>query len=610
MVKEVIFSLQDASAGYTDVPLLKDITFFLHRGDRLTLVGKNGCGKSTLFNLIDGKMEIEKGERFMLHHINIARLHQEPKHPESGTALDLAMVDDRVQQHRAEQLLHALGVNPDMDATTLSGGQLRRVNLAIALASDPDILLLDEPTNHLDLPTVEWLEEEIKSFRGAVVVISHDRKFLENISNGVLWLEDKLMRRMNRSFAHFDEWQDEVYEEEEKRQRRLTISIKQEERYALRGVTARRKRNQKRVERLNSLREQRRQRVKEDSIVLTSAESKSAAKMVFEARAITKRFDDLVICDEFSTRILRGDRIGILGANGTGKSTFVKMLLKDEPLDGGNVRRAKNLTVAYFDQYREQLDMSMTPWQILGNGGDYISINGKDMHVVGYLKKFLFDHEDAKAKVSTFSGGQKNRLLLAKILANPTDVMVLDEPTNDLDMDTLDVLEDMLVGYDGTLIIVSHDRDFLDRLVGSLIVMEGKGVIQEVVGGWEDYLRIRGDGNFSHKVKSRPKRKTKDELEQIKYDKAEVKVKLASTRMSPKEQHDLKHLPLEIENLQATIVKLTDMLGSPTLYVDNPDTFNDVSIALGKTQEALDIVETHWLEVSMKAESIKFENNL
>ncbi len=604
MVKEVIFSLQEVSAGYTDTPLLKDITFFLHAGDRLTLVGKNGCGKSTLFNLIEGKMDIEKGERFMLHHINIARLEQDPKHPKGGTALELAMTDERVQRHRAEQLLYALGVDPMMDATTLSGGQIRRVNLAGALASDPDILLLDEPTNHLDLPTVEWLEEEIKSFRGAVIVISHDRKFLENVSNGVLWLEDRTMRRLNRSFAHFDQWQDEVYEEEEKKQRRLSIEIKQEERYALRGVTARRKRNQRRVERLNSLREQRKQRVSEDKVALLSGESKGAAKMVFEARNLTKKFDNLTICEDFSTRILRGDRVGIVGANGTGKSTFIKMLLKEEPFNSGNVRKAKNLSIAYFDQYREQLDPKLTPWQILGNGGDYVTLGNKETHVVGYLKRFLFDHEEARSKISTLSGGQKNRLLLAKILANPTDVMVLDEPTNDLDMDTLDVLEDMLVDYQGTLIIVSHDRDFLDRLVGNLIVMEGAGVIQEVVGGWDDYMRIRGGKTFAVRKKTRPKRKSKEELADIKEQKALNKAKQAKKKLSPKEQHDLKQLPIEIESLQTTIRKLNEILENPTLYTEKPDTFKDVNMALSASQDALDVIETRWLELSVKAEEL------
>ena len=590
MAREVIFSLKEVSAGYTNEMLFTDVDMLLHRGDVYTLVGRNGTGKSSLFNVIEGSLEIQTGEIFKLEPLTIARLDQDPKNPDSGTALEFTMSLGVMEKYRAVSLLKELNIDPEMDASTLSGGQIRKCGLAGSLASDPDVLLLDEPTNHLDLTAIEWLEKEIKSFRGAIVVISHDRRFLSNVSNGVLWLEDKKVRFLNKSFKFFEEWQDGIYEEEQKRFNKLQQYIKQEERYALRGVTARRKRNQARLARLADLRNQRQMRRNPQTAILHAEANKSASKMVFETKNVSKRFDDTVICEDFTFRILKGDTIGIVGGNGTGKSTLLKLLLKQTEPDSGQIRKAKHLDIAYFDQYRSQLDQTITPFEMLGNGGTHIKVGNKEVHIVGYLKRFLFTHDETKSKISTLSGGQQNRLLLAKILANPSDVMILDEPTNDLDMDTLDLLEDMLAEYKGTLLIVSHDRDFVGRLCSALLVCEGAGKIAEVIGDWDDYIRQKKqDENPNQKIQTK-KVETKNNEDK------------KSIKMSPKEQHSLKVLPEQIQKMNENIEKMQSILADGELYTKDPDTFNSAASALTASQKKLDLLEQQWLELTVKAE--------
>ncbi len=599
MVRHVIFSLQGVSAGYTNDPLFTDVDMFLHAGDCYTLVGRNGTGKSTLFHVIDGALEIESGKRFLLDPLTISRLYQDPVKPETGTALDFVLSKGKIKKHRAELLLHELNIAHNMPAHTMSGGQIRRCDLAAAFAQHPDVLLLDEPTNHLDLPTVEWLEKEIKKFRGAIVVISHDRRFLKNVSNGVLWLEDKKLRFLNKSFAHFENWQDTIYDEQQRKFQKIQQYIAQEERYALRGVTARRKRNQRRVERLQTLRMQRMQRKNSTTATLVANTAKTPSKLIFETKQISKKFDDIPICNDFSFRVLRGDTIGIIGGNGTGKSTLLKIFLKKIAVDSGSVRKAKHLKIAYFDQYRKQLNPKHTPWEVLGNGGNFVKMGDKDMHVVGYLKRFLFEYEDITAPIATLSGGQKNRLMLAKILAEKSDVMILDEPTNDLDMDTLDVLEEMLAEYKGTLIIVSHDRDFLGRLCACMLVMEGQGKILEIIGDWDDYMRIKAK-NSNKKDKQIPhKSPPKNPLSTP----APLPPKNHKNRLSPKEQHALKTLPVEMEKLMNTIDKMENLLKNPDLYTQDPNTFTKVSTALAISQNTLDKLENQWLTLSEKADS-------
>ena len=600
MARHVIFSLQGVQAGYTDTPLFTDVDMFLHAGDCYTLVGRNGAGKSTLFDVIDGALGIDAGERFLLDPLTVSRLYQDPIKPTTGTALDFVLSKGGIEKHRAESLLYALGIAYDMPARTMSGGQVRRCDLAAALAQAPDVLLLDEPTNHLDLPTVEWLEREIQIFRGAVVVISHDRRFLSNVSNGVLWLEDKKLRFLNKSFAFFEQWQDSIYAHEQRKLQKLQQHIAREQRYVLRGVTARRKRNQRRVERLHALRTERRQRQNPATAILVANADKTTSKLVFETKHASKAFDNTVICNDFCFRILRGDTIGIIGGNGTGKSTLLKLLLKQTPVDSGSIRRAKHLNIAYFDQYREQLNPKHTPWEVLGNGGNFVTIGDKEVHVVGYLKRFLFEYDDITARIATLSGGQKNRLMLAKILAEKSDVMILDEPTNDLDMDTLDVLEDMLATYKGTLIIVSHDRDFLGRLCACLLVMEGQGVIREIIGDWDDYMRIKEKDSGKKGKHTAPKRTPQKPLSKP----APLPPREHKNRLSPKQQHALKTLPLEMEKLMDTIDKMQTLLQDPNLYTKDPNTFTKVSTALAMSQDALDKLETQWLTLSEKADNI------
>ncbi|MDG1153376.1 MAG: ABC-F family ATP-binding cassette domain-containing protein [Alphaproteobacteria bacterium] len=600
MAKEVIFYMKDVSAGYTNEPLFKQVNILLHRGDCFTLVGKNGTGKSSLFNVIDKTLEIENGEIFRLEPLTVTRLDQDPKNPKKSiTALQYAMSIGDMEKYKVVSLLKELGINPEMEASTMSGGQIRKTSLAGVIACQPDILLLDEPTNHLDLNAIEWLEKEIKSFNGAVVVISHDRRFLSNVSNGVFWLEDQSVKILNKSFKYFEQWQDDVYEQEQKKFNKLQQHIKQEERYALRGVTARRKRNQARLERLSRLRQERKNRKNPQQATIIASDNKSASKMIFETKNISKKFGDTVICQDFSLRVLKGDTIGIVGGNGTGKSTLLKLLLKQINPDSGQIRKAKHLEIAYFDQYREQLDPKLTPFELLGNGGQYINVNGKDIHIVGYLKRFLFTYDEIKSKISTLSGGQKNRLLLAKILAKQSDVMILDEPTNDLDMDTLDVLEDMLASYNGTLIIVSHDRDFVGRLCSALLVMQGGGKITEIIGDWDDYIRQQKNGNSVKK----PSALKKEKVELSRPEPLPANEK--NQKLSPKEQHALKNLPLQIDELNKNIDKMKKILQNQKLYTQDAETFSAVANALATSQDTLSILEEQWLKLTIKSEQMK-----
>ena len=597
MAGEILLSLRGITAGH-GMPILKNLDLNIHNGDKLCLVGRNGCGKSTLLSAIEGALPLDDGERFTLPGLTIASLPQDPIAPKTGTALDFAVASG-AEKYRAEVFLHELGIDPQQPAETLSGGQIRRTSLAGAIALQPKILLLDEPTNHLDLPTIEWLEKEINAYDGAILTISHDRTFLERVSKGVLWLEQGHIRRLDKSFAHFDDWVDEIVRADNARAQKLKQHIKAEERYLLRGVTARRTRNQKRLEKLYNLRAERaeRHRIAADGKVatITAQDTDASSKMVFEVIDLVKHYGDKKLVHHLNMRVLRGDRVGILGANGTGKSTLVKLLLGQIKPEQGTVRVAKNLEIGWFDQHREQLNPKKTPWDIMGDGSDYITLNGKQTHVMGYLKRFMFSEEDVRSQISILSGGQKNRLMLAKILAKQVNVLVLDEPTNDLDMDTLDMLQDMLMDYDGTLIVVSHDRDFLDKVVTSTLVMEGDGDIQEYPGGYSDYIQQRKNRVAGHKSK-----KSAPTTKQSKGSKKPSKPQ----KLSYKEQRDLENLPTQITDLQASIAKLETILADPNLYQTNPDLYTEVAHSLDTAKSALDKAETRWLELEILQEAL------
>ena len=588
-----LLALRNCQAGHGTPPVIRNANISINQGDRLVLVGRNGSGKSTLMATLQGSLEMDSGERYVQPGITVASQAQEPVPPKSGTVMDF-VTETGAEDYRAESMIHALGLTPDMSAIALSGGQIRRAALARALAMDPDVLLLDEPTNHLDLPAIEWLEQELASFRGGVLVISHDRAFLNKVANGMVWLDRGELRRLDAGFEQFEDWAEEVERTEEAELNRMDQHIKQEQRYLLRGVTARRKRNVRRLEKLATLRKARQNHVRnERASSMQAQDGEQSGKVVIEAKEVSKKFDDLTIAENFSMKIMRGDRIGIIGPNGAGKTTILKILIGQLAPDAGSVELGANVDLGWFDQTREQLDINSTPWDVIGEGTDQVTVGESTRHVVGYLKDFLFNEAQARGKISTLSGGERNRLMLAKILMRPTNLMVLDEPTNDLDMDTLDLLEEMLGDYSGTLILVSHDRDFLDRLVTSILAVEGNGEVREYVGGYQDYARER---------KALLKQETAPKAEAAPV--AKPKPKGTSQRLSYKDQRDLDMLPGRIEELEAEIGSLEGILADADLFTKNPDKFQASVKRLDECREALEQAEERWLELEILQEEI------
>ena len=498
MASRVLLSVQEALVSFGGAPVFENLTFHILEGDRTCLVGKNGAGKSTLMNIIRGLKELDDGERWVLAGTTIGYLQQDIPLKAGQTVKDFILEDLSEENqteaftYRMEMVAEPLHINLDDRMDQLSGGQMRRAALARALVEEPDILLLDEPTNHLDLDVILWLENYLKGYRGAFLCVSHDRKFLENISDKVFWLDRGSLRVCPRGYSYFEEWSGALIEQEERELKNREKMLEIEVEWASRGVKARRKRNVRRL----SLMKEERDRLKADKsaffkmmakIEMEGGGFEGSSKIVAEFIKVHKSFEDKKILDGFSLRILRGDRIGILGKNGSGKSTFLKLLIGEMDPDAGKVKRNKEIEFSYFDQSRSTLNSQDSLWRtLIPSGGDYLTVMGKTRHVCGYLKDFLFDPATARHSVSTLSGGQKNRLLLAKVLADPKSFLILDEPTNDLDMDTLDVLEEILSAYQGTLIVVSHDRDFLDQTVSKILAFEGDGVIEGYIGGYSD----------------------------------------------------------------------------------------------------------------------------
>ncbi|MDX1540422.1 MAG: ABC-F family ATP-binding cassette domain-containing protein, partial [Geminicoccaceae bacterium] len=494
-----ILALQDATVGLGRTALFESVAAAVEPGARICLVGRNGSGKSTLLRALAGEVELDHGERFLQPGAAVAYLAQEPDLGPELTALDAVTgglpphVDPGRATHQAGRLLEQLEVAPEAIIGTLSGGEHRRVAIARALGADADVLLLDEPTNHLDIPTIEALEARLKEFAGAIVVVSHDRAFLRALSRTTWWLDRGALRINDQGFAAFDDWSDQVLAAEEQAARRLDKRIRQENAWLSFGVTARRKRNQGRLRRLHELRAARAARVRpEGQVRFERIEAGQGARMIVEAEGLTKRLGERTLIDGFSTRILRGDRVGLVGRNGAGKTTLLRLLSGELAPDEGRVRRMDGLRTAYIDQRRAGLDPETTPWATLcPDGGDQVQVQGRSRHVVGYLEDFLFRPEQVRAPVHSLSGGERNRLLLARELARPADLLILDEPTNDLDVETLDLLQEVLSDFDGSVLLVSHDRDFLDRLVTSVIAFEGRGRLVEYAGGYSDMLRQR-----------------------------------------------------------------------------------------------------------------------
>jgi ATP-binding cassette subfamily F protein uup len=596
-----LIQLKDIRLTFGGTPLLTGVELSVSPEERVCLIGRNGSGKSTLLKIAAALVEPDSGTRFVQPGATIRYLPQEPDF--AGHASTLAYVEAGLgpgdDHYAARYLLEQLGLSGDEDPTNLSGGEARRAALARVLAPSPDILLLDEPTNHLDLPTIEWLERELDSRRSALVLISHDRRFLENLSRATAWLDRGQIRQIDRGFAAFESWRDEVLAEEEREQHKLDRKIVNEEHWLRYGVSGRRKRNVKRLANLHALRQARRDyRGTAGSATLAAAEAEKSGRLVIEAKGIGKTYGDRKIVENFSIRIQRGDRVGIVGPNGAGKTTLVNLLTGADGPDSGSVRLGANIEMATLDQHRESLDPKSTLAEALTGGrGDHVMVGGKPKHVVSYMEDFLFAREQMRTPLEVLSGGERGRLMLARALAKPSNLLVLDEPTNDLDLETLDVLEEMLGDYEGTVILISHDRDFLDRVVTSVIAPDGQGHWIEYAGGYSDMLSQRGADLQRDTVKATVTEK--------KEAKPAAAAPAAKRRLSFNEKHALETLPKTIEKLHAEIAKQQRRLDDPNLYAKDRKAFDEASSAMAKAQQDLAAAEDRWLELEVLREEIE-----
>jgi len=663
MPPPLLLSVKDAMVRYSEVPVFEDLAFNIHAGSRIALVGKNGAGKSTLMNIITGAQDLDDGERWEEVGVSIGYLRQDIT-PQKGQSVfdyifsEIKHEERELHTYKVDIVAEALHLDVQVKMTILSGGQLRRAGLARALVEEPDILLLDEPTNHLDLEAIEWLEQYLKAYRGTLMCVSHDRAFLANVTNQVFWLDRGNLRVSPRGFKYFDEWSTTLLEQEERELKNRKQAVAMEVEWASRGVKARRKRNVRRLEQMREMRD----KFKADESAHRRATAKitlqplkdieNSSKIVAEFYNVYKAFskeippplregvrgrvsgdvqrsdtehphlnpppqggEDLVVLDKFSMRLQRGERIGILGKNGSGKTTFLRLLIGELEPDQGRVKTRKELEFSYFDQKRRDLDPTDSLRKTLAPaGGDYIDVMGKQRHVCGYLKDFLFDPARAQDKVSQLSGGEKNRLMLAKILANPKSCLILDEPTNDLDMDTLDMLEEVLSQYKGTLLVVSHDRDFLDQCVTKILAFEGDGKIESCVGGYSDYLASK---NSRHPVGTGRKRGSHERDPEKTDSKSgrhmdpqacprEGEDSSSATqnrgddkpkKLTYKLERELGQLPQKIEKTEADIAELAEKLANADFYQHDPDGFHETTQNLAEAQVKLERYETRWLEL-------------
>ncbi len=602
MAAAPLLSLQNISLTFGGTRLLESAELIVSPGQRIALVGRNGSGKSTLLKIASGEVGHDGGLRFLEPSATVRYLPQEPDLSAFKSTLEyveggLGPGDDI---YRAQYLLNSLGLTGEENPKSLSGGENRRAALARVLAPKPDILLLDEPTNHLDLPAIEWLQSELASMRSAMVLISHDRRFLSDLTRATVWLDRGLTRRLDKGFSAFEAWRDTVLEEEERDRHKLDRQIVREEHWLRYGVTARRKRNVGRLERLGDLRQDRReQRRVTGSVNMQVSEGRTSGALVVEAENIHKSYGNRVIVGDFSTRVLRGDRIGIVGPNGAGKTTLIKMLTGLLAPDSGKIKLGSALELAMLDQGRAKLlPETRLKDALTGGGSDTIHINGEPRHVVGYMKDFLFTPEQANTPIGKLSGGERARVALARALSLPSNFLVLDEPTNDLDLETLDLLEEMVSDYTGTAIIVSHDRDFLDRVATSIIIAEGEGVWTEYAGGYSDMVVQRGEGVNARAAITKAHRAGKTALPQ-------TTTATAKRKMSFKEKHALETLPKQIEKFEGEIKALNAALADPKLYTKNPDAFAEKSKLLATTEAKRAKAEEEWLQLELLREELE-----
>ena len=619
MASTLILSVQDGSIAFGEKVIFDGLTFHIQDGDKICLVGKNGSGKSTLMNIITGDKDLDSGERWQLQGIKIGYLQQEIVPTPGQTVYDFVFEifrgtdEEALHKYKVEMVIQPLELNPDDRMDMLSGGQLRRACVARALVEEPDILLLDEPTNHLDLDVIQWLEKYIRQYRGAVLCVSHDKTFLANISDKIFWLDRGRMRTCPQGFSHFDEWSGVLIEQEARELKNREKLLEYEVDWASRAPGARRKRNVRRLELMKAARAKlmadksafRRMMAK---IEVGEIEIQGTSKIVAEFIKVEKKFKndegrEKTILDKFSMRIQRGDRIGILGKNGSGKTTFLRMLVGEMQPDMGKVKLARELEFSYFDQKRSSMIPEATIQQTLcPQGGDHLKVMGKTRHICGYLKDFMFDPALVGQKVGTLSGGQKNRLMLAKVLADPKSLLILDEPTNDLDMDTLDMLEEILSHYEGTLIIVSHDRDFLDQTVTKILAFEGDAVVEGYLGGYTDYLQQRKERSRKKASGLEDDVVAFDEVKPAKKEAPTASQPAASTpktakKLSYKYQYELENLPKRIAKLENEIADLGLILEDSDLYAKDKNAFHHASHRLGYARDELADAESRWLEL-------------
>ena len=598
--------LSDIHLTLGTAPLLRGAEISVSPGDRLCLVGRNGSGKSTLLKIAAGLLAQDSGQRFVQPGATVRYLPQEPDLAgfESTLAYAEAGLGPGDDPHRARTLLEALGLDGTEHPDRLSGGEARRAALARVLAPSPDILLLDEPTNHLDLPAIAWLEAELASLRSAMVLISHDRRLLESLSRGIVWLDRGAARRLDRGFAHFESWRDDTLEQEAKERHKLDRKLVMEEDWLRYGVTARRKRNVRRLGDLHELRARTKQmRGPAGGPKLTATEGDISGRMVVVAEGVEKSFGERPIVRGLITRVLRGDRVGIIGPNGAGKTTLLNLLTGALEPDAGTVKLGAALQMVTLDQRRDSLDPDSTLADTLTGangrrGGDQVIVNGQARHVIGYMKDFLFPPEQARTPVGVLSGGERGRLALAVALAKPGNLLVLDEPTNDLDLETLELLQELLADYPGTVLLVSHDRDFIDRVCTNVLVAEGDGTWQDYAGGWSDMLAQRGAppwlpvGHQPAREPAKPK------------STAAAAVPTLLRKLSFKDKHALEQLPAQMEKLQADIARHQAKLDDPDLYRRDARAFQKATDALTQASVDLAAAEERWLELEMLRETL------
>lgn len=591
-----LLALRDIRVAFADQVLIDGAGFALAPGDRLCLVGRNGAGKSTLLKIAGGLVDPDGGEVFLQPGTRVSYLSQSPDFGGAATILDYVMAGGAAA-YEGEAVLSELGLDPAAATTNLSGGEARKVAIARVLADDPDILLLDEPTNHLDLPSIEWLEERLSQFRGAFVLISHDRAFLRRLTAGCLWVDRGTVRRLDKGFGMFEEWTEQILAEEEIVQHKLDRLIVAETQWSREGISARRKRNQGRLRRLYDLRSERAGQIAQTGRAALAVETGAASgTLVIEAKNLTKSYGPRTIISDFSTRIVRGDKVGLIGPNGVGKSTLLKMLMGQLAPDSGTLRLGTNITPVILDQSRATLDPEATLWDTLcEGGGDQVMVRGAPRHVVSYLRDFLFREAQARQPVKALSGGEQGRLILARALAKPSNLLVLDEPTNDLDMETLDLLQEMLTDYEGTVLLVSHDRDFLDRVVSSVIALDGTGATEEYPGGYSDWQTFIRNRNNTSAAAAKSAGGSAPKVE---------RATKAVTKLSYKETRLLEELGTKMPKFQSDIAKLEKQLADPDLYTRDPNGFATITARHDALRADLEKAEEQWLELEMKREEL------